>query len=254
MTGASGKALSRLGAGETVFALWLSLGSPQLAELAAELDADAIVFDLQHGCWDRPGLSAAIALAMRGATPLVRVAANRPDLIGQALDLGAGGVIVPLVDSAEEAAAAVAAAHYPPFGCRSGGGMRPLADFDGYLAASRHGTLVSVMIETREALRNIAAIAAVPGVDLVFIGPGDLALALAEDADMTLERAIGLVLAACDGAGKACGIFTGSAEAARERAGQGFRFVVASDDIRLAREGLREALAAARATGSAVAS
>jgi 2-keto-3-deoxy-L-rhamnonate aldolase RhmA len=243
MTLAGNRALDRLRGGKAIRALWLSLGSPALAEIAAEQAPDAIVFDLQHGLWDVASLHSGIAFAARTSTPLVRVAANRADAIGQALDAGAAGVIVPLVESAGEAAAAVAAAHYPPRGIRSGGAMRPLADFPAYLAATREKLLVSVMIETRAGLDHAAAIAAVPGVDLIFIGTGDLGLALAGEPADALETAVGTIRAVAEAAGTPCGVFTGTAEAARDRIAQGFHFVVADDDIRLARGGFQRSLA-----------
>lgn len=234
-------ALARLRAGTGVASVWLSLGAPAVAEIAAESAPHAIVFDGQHGLWERTSLFTALGVAARTSTPLVRVAANVPHIIGEALDSGAQGVIVPLVESAAEAAAAVAASHYPPHGIRSGGGVRPLAAMGAYVAACETQILVAVMIETRAGLENAAAIAATPGVDLVFIGPGDLALALGPDAD--LEAAIQAILTACKAAGTPCGLFTPSAEAARDRLAQGFTFVVAEDDIRLARGGIARSLA-----------
>ncbi len=244
MTGTfSNKALGRLRAGQGVACVWLSLGSVALAEISAESAPDAIVFDGQHGLWDRASLHAAIAAA-GDCTPLVRTQTNGVAAIGEALDYGAQGVIVPLVETAEEAAAAVAAAHYPPHGIRSGGGLRPLRAMGDYVAACTTEILVSVMIETRAGLANAAAIAATPGIDMVFIGPGDLALQLGPDAD--LERAIQQILAACKAAGVPCGLFTPTADAARDRLRQGFAFVVADDDIRLARSGIARSVATVR--------
>ncbi len=236
-------ALARMRSGEGVACVWLSLGSTALAEIAAESTPGAIVFDGQHGLWERASLHAAIAAA-GASTPLVRVQANSIAAIGEALDYGAQGVIVPLVDTAEQAAAAVAAAQYPPHGGRSGGGLRPLGAMAPYVAACTTQILVSVMIETREGLANAAAIAATPGLDMVFIGPGDLALQLGPDAD--LEAAIQAILAACRAVAVPCGVFTTTAEAARERMAQGFQFVVAEDDIRLARGGIARSLAIAQ--------
>ena len=234
-------ALARLRADQPVRAIWLTLGSLPLAEIAAESAPDAIVFDCQHGCWGETELAAAIAAAAP-ATPLVRVAANLPHLIGHALDAGAMGVIVPLVESAGAAAAAVAAAHFPPRGNRSGGGHRPLRAFADYVAAAATDTLVAVMIETRAGLDDAVAIVATPGVDLVFIGPGDLALAIGREA---LEAAIAAIAAAAARARVPCGLFTATTDAAR-RIAEGFAFVIAADDINLTRAGFAEALAHAR--------
>ena len=235
------RALERLRAGEALGCVWLSLGAPALAEIAAEHAPDTIVFDGQHGLWDKTALRSAFGIAAVASTPLVRVAANIAHIIGEALDAGAQGVIVPLVESAAEAAAAVRSAHYPPHGNRSGGGVRPLADFAAYSAACARNILVAVMIETQAGLDNAAEIAATPGVDMVFIGPGDLGLAVGADA---LEPAIQSILATCRVQAMPCGIFTGSAENARRRVAQGFQFVVIEDDIRLVRGGISRALAA----------
>src|SRR5216684_8952141 len=162
--------------GGSAAGLWLVSGSPSVAELAAEARPDALIFDRQHGLWDSGPLHAAIGVTAALATPLVRVAENSPIAIGSALDAGALGVIVPLIETAEQARAAVAAARFPPAGLRSGGGVRPLRDFKSYVAAAKDETLVAVMIETRLGVENAAAIAGVPGVDMVFIGTGDLAL------------------------------------------------------------------------------
>lgn len=236
-------ALGLLRGGKPVRVVWLSLGSVALAEIASEGAPDAIVLDCQHGGWDGAGLAAAIAVAAP-ATPLVRVAANLPHLIGDALDAGAKGVIVPLVESAAAAASAVAAAHFPPRGMRSGGGHRALRAFADYVALAATETMVAVMIETRAGLDNAAAIAATPGVDLVFIGPGDLATSIGRDA---LEPAIAAVLTAARAAGTPCGLFTSSADGPR-RIAQGFAFVIAADDISLARDGFAQALTHARGT------
>ena len=230
---------SRWRAGEATAGLWLSLGTPVAVELAAECSPDVIVLDAQHGLWDRVSLE--WALGMTGACAgLVRVARNRPELIGQALDAGAAGVIVPLVNTPEEAAQAVAAAHYPPRGHRSGGGIRPLRDMAGYIARCGQATVVCAMVETAEGLANAAAIAATCGVDMVFIGPGDLGLSLGDTGD-GLEAAVTRIREVCAAAGVPCGIFTGSPAAARARVREGFRLVIVGDDISLLRSGFSAA-------------
>ncbi len=238
--------LAALRQGKAVDCIWLSLGSVALAEIAAETRPGAVVFDGQHGLWERGTLHAAIAAVAPVATPLVRVQANSVAAIGEALDYGAQGVIVPLVESGEAAAAAVAAAHYPPHGVRSGGGLRPLGAMPAYVAAAAANILVAVMIETRAGLDHAEAIVATPGLDMVFIGPGDMALGLGADAAAGLEPAMQRVLDLCRARGLPCGLFTTSAEAAAARLAQGFRFVVADDDIRLARLGFARSLATSR--------
>src|SRR5690606_36158327 len=122
----------KLRSGDTIGSLWLLLGSTAVAELAADAAPDSVILDLQHGLWDRATLENAIGLISPKSVPVVRVAENSPFAISTALDAGALGVVVPLVESAEEAAAAVASAKFPPAGRRSAGGVRPLKDFKTY--------------------------------------------------------------------------------------------------------------------------
>jgi kynurenine formamidase/2-keto-3-deoxy-L-rhamnonate aldolase RhmA len=174
---------------------------------------------------------------------LVRVEDMSATAIGRALDAGAEGIIVPLVETAEQARAAVSACHYPPKGTRSGGGVRPLADFVAYRQAADEAVAVGVMIETAEGLANAGAIAAVEDVDLVFIGTGDLALSLGTfpKPERRHEDAVQAVLAACRYAEKPCGVFTGGAEAAAKRRRQGFAMTVVANDIDAVQAALRAA-------------
>jgi 2-keto-3-deoxy-L-rhamnonate aldolase RhmA len=238
--------------GGSVACVWLSVGSPVLAEFAAEAGALAVVIDLQHGLWERGSAEAAIGHIRKTAVALVRVAENRPHAIGEALDAGALGVIVPVVETAAEARLAIAAAKYPPMGIRSAGGIRPLRDFAAYVAAANREILVAVMIETARGLENIDEIVKVEGVDLIFIGPGDLALSLGEFpvAAAKLAAAIDRILATCKASGVPCGIFTGTAEDAGRRLGQGFQFVTACNDISLNREGMKQAFTQLQGGGS----
>jgi 2-dehydro-3-deoxyglucarate aldolase/4-hydroxy-2-oxoheptanedioate aldolase len=163
------------------------------------------------------------------------------------LDAGAAGVIVPLVETAEEAARAVGLSRYPPAGRRSAGGVRPLTAFGAY-HRSAADTLVAVMIETAAGVSAAAAIAAVPGVDAVFIGTGDLALSLGcAPGDAAHAAACASVLAACQAARMPCGAFTVSAADAAARRAQGYRLVVLENDIGLAVTGFGAAVQAWRA-------
>src|ERR1043166_4789957 len=137
----------RLHAGETISTLWCDLGCVAAAEVMAEARPDAIIFDLQHGLWDRVSLFSAFAAIRGKSEPIVRLAANNPTLIGEALDLGAAGIIVPLVETAEEAKAVVTAAKFPPDGNRSAGGARPMLDFGAYAKMANDSLMVGVMIE-----------------------------------------------------------------------------------------------------------
>jgi kynurenine formamidase/2-keto-3-deoxy-L-rhamnonate aldolase RhmA len=222
-------------------ALWMSLGSAPLVELAAwAAQADAVIIDMQHGLWDRATLEHALGVIPTEVSALVRVAENSPPAIGQALDAGAEGVIVPLVESDSEAAAAVAAARFPPTGKRSGGGVRPLAgDFGAYCALANQRTVVGVMIETERGVYNATAIARTPGVDFVLIGTGDLSLSLAASS-LSVDEACRGILAACRGANIPCAIYTGTAEQAVARAREGYALVTVANDIGVAGQGFTD--------------
>jgi len=241
----------RIDRGDRLGVIWLSLGSVAIAEMAGRARPDAIVLDLQHGLWDRRDLEAAIGVVPPEVPVLARVAENSPFAIGQALDAGAEGVIVPLVDTGKQAARAVKAARYPPHGVRSGGGGRPLADFPAYHAAAERGIVVAVMIETAKGVRNAEKIAATEGVDLVFIGTGDLALSLGTfpAIDERHEEACRAVTSACRAHWTPCGMFTTSPEAAARRRDEGYRLVVIADDISLVGRGFGAAAAAFAAVG-----
>ena len=223
----------RLDCGQCIGVAWLALGSVALCEAAARAQPGAIVLDLQHGLWDRLSMEAAIGLVPPHTPVLVRVAENSALAIGTALDAGAEGVIVPLVETAKQARAAVKACRYPPEGERSGGGVRPLANFAAYVESANRNIVVAVMIETAKGLRNARKIAAVEGVDLVFIGTGDLALSIGTfpHADARHDQACADILAACKAEWTLCGTFTTSVEAARARRRQGFRMVVTANDM-----------------------
>jgi 4-hydroxy-2-oxoheptanedioate aldolase len=235
----------RLDAGGTAaIGLWASIPSALTAEAAALAGPDYLVADQQHGALDPATLMAMLtAIAGAGVPPLVRVARNEPFAIGQALDLGATGVIVPMVESGEEAARAVAACRYAPEGIRSFGALRAGAD---------EPPLCLVMIETRRGLENAAEIAATPGLDGVYIGPSDLALSLGLQPTIRLEHppvleALAVVHAACADAGVIAGVHCLAAEdvpAQTER----FAMVTAGGDTLLLQGAVAHALRVARGT------
>lgn len=235
----------RIGQSEPIGLFWMSLGSPAVVELAAQAKPDAIVIDAQHGLWDRNSIEHAIGIASKTAPVLVRVAENSANAIGQALDAGAEGVIVPLIETDEEAVAAVAAARFPPEGVRSGGGVRPLGrDFGAYYMNAMQHTIVGVMIETLRGVRQAAAIANTPGIDFVLIGTGDLAVSLNgfPRVDSRHTDACNTIMQACKAAGIPCGIFTGDADAAIARRNDGYPIVVVANDIEVVAGGFAKAM------------
>lgn len=217
---------------------WVVLDAPVATERLAGCGYDYLVLDGQHGLLGYSGmLSGLIAIDAAGAVGLVRVEANAPTPISRALDAGATGVIVPLVNSAEEAAAAVAAARYPPVGIRSYGPVRSSLRIGPTPDAANEDTLVLAMVETPLGLANVEAIAATPGLDGIYIGPSDLTLAVggafpfdpavAEQFDQALTR----IRVACEASGIAAGIHTDSGGVAASRLAAGFTFVSVSSDL-----------------------
>ena len=233
----------RLDAGGTAaIGLWASIPSALTAEAAALAGPDYVVCDQQHGALD-PATLMAMLTAIAGAVvpPLVRVARNEPFAIGQALDLGAEGVIVPMVESAEEAAAAVAACRYAPEGIRSFGALR---------AGAGERPLCLVMIETRAGLEHAAAIAATPGLDGIYVGPSDLALSLGLQPTLRLEHppvleALATVHAACADAGIVAGVHCLAAEDVAEQR-ERFAMLTAGGDAMHLQAALAAALRTAR--------
>jgi 4-hydroxy-2-oxoheptanedioate aldolase len=159
---------------------WLSIAHSFSAEIMARQGFDALCIDLQHGTVETSHVLPMLqAISQTDTVPFVRVSWNDPAAIMRALDLGAYGIIVPLVNTAEEAAKAVAACRYMPTGMRSSGPVRAMHyGGDGYQAGADDEILVMAMIETQEGLANLDEICATPGLDAVYIGPADLSYAL----------------------------------------------------------------------------
>jgi 4-hydroxy-2-oxoheptanedioate aldolase len=159
---------------------WLSVSHGFTAEVMARQGFDSLVVDMQHGTTDMNDVWPMLqAISQTDTVPVVRVPWNDPPTIMKALDLGAYCIIVPLINTGEDAAKAVAACRYPPVGIRSSGPVRAVhyggAD---YLAKANDEIVVMAMIETKEGLANLDAICKTPGLDAVYIGPSDLAFAL----------------------------------------------------------------------------
>src|SRR5471030_3027552 len=173
-------ALAKWRRGEPSVGAWLSLGNVHTAELIANAGFDWLVIDMQHGLIPYADMLRMLpAISTTETTPLVRVSGNNLPEINKALDAGAMGVIVPLVNTAEEAAAAVSACRYPPDGTRSFGPTRAaLYGGRGYATEANGQIACIVMIETQAGLDNLDAIVSTPGVSGVYVGPADLALAL----------------------------------------------------------------------------
>jgi 2-keto-3-deoxy-L-rhamnonate aldolase RhmA len=230
----------RLAKGLPTVGQWISLPSPSIVELLSSYSMDWVTIDTEHGGIDRERLEDMMR-AMRGApvTPLARVTANDPALIKQALDRGAFGVVVPMVSSADEARAAVAAAKYPPDGLRGVAGTRVSrygADLVEYLKVWNNEVLVVCQIETLEGLEKVDQIAAVPGVDVLFIGPNDLSASLnvfRQFDHVEYKNAVDRIRKAAERHGKATGYMAASADEVLQRIDEGMRFIATGTDARL---------------------
>ena len=172
----------KLLAGEAAIGCFMGLGSPNVAELLTRAGLDWLVIETEHNNLDTAQIEHILmAVQGSGAMPIVRVASAQQVYIQRALDTGAMGVLVPMVRTVEEAEAIVAATRFPPVGRRSFGPLRAShysLDNADYLGRANDNMLVALIVETREMLDNLEEIAAVPGIDVLFLGPFDLCLAL----------------------------------------------------------------------------
>jgi 4-hydroxy-2-oxoheptanedioate aldolase len=248
-----GRLRRTLAAGEPAFGAWVMIPSPLIAEALAVADYDYVCIDCQHGFAALDGLWPLVqVMARTDTTVLVRVPGHDWAFIGKALDAGASGVIVPMVESAETAAMLASACRYPPAGTRSRGGGRAALVGGPSLADENAESLCLVMIETVTGLAAAKDIAAVPGVDGVYIGPSDLAVSLGVDpagvmTDPTHLAAVAQVQAACAAQGKVAAIHTTGPADARVRVQAGFNMCTISTDVGLLRAGAAAHLTAARA-------
>jgi 4-hydroxy-2-oxoheptanedioate aldolase len=223
------------------FGIWQTLGNSFVAEMFGKFGFEWVIVDMQHGSIDWHDLGPVIqGIELGGSCALVRVEANTPSLIMRALDLGAAGVIVPMISSADEARRASEAVHYPPKGNRSFGPTRSYYMLD----AERPPPACILMIETRAGLDGVEAIAATPGVDGLFLGPVDLALDLGLPLSLQMHAA---VLAAVDRMVAACtaaGVLSGSTSMGKDNAQdlikRGVQLLSLGSDIGYLKKGAQE--------------
>lgn len=215
---------------------WLSIGHTMTAEAMGSIGFDYLCVDMQHGTADySQAFSMLQTLRSSTSALLARVPWNEPGIIGRTLDAGAAGVIVPMVNSVEEAEAAVAACRYPPDGARSWGPIRPGRIYDGYSPASANAGVACIpMIETAQAVAALDDILQVPGIDAVYVGPADLSISYgqppASDNDGPFAEALTRIVAACEANGVIPGVHT-SPQFAQARREQGFRMITVASDL-----------------------
>lgn len=228
---------------------FLNLGSAAAVEIAAEVGFDWLLIDLEHGSGALADLrSMLLACRKSSSAPIVRIRSVDPDTVKFVMDSGAAGVMFPFVSTAKEARRAVECMKYPPQGSRGVAGIIRATDYGRkwkeYFAEANDRSLVVVQIETAAAVEAAAEIAAVEGVDVLFVGPLDLSVNLGCPGDFTpphFVAALQQVIAACQAHGKACGILSRPDFVAQHRQ-LGFHFLALGSDSGAVVSGLNETL------------
>lgn len=231
----------RLRGSELLLGMWVASGSAYNTEICAASGIDALVIDAEHGPNDLLTVLAQLqAVAAHPVEALVRLPSGDPVLIKQLLDAGARNLVVPMVESAEQARSAVAATRYPPEGIRGVGGAFARASnwgrTPGYLQSAADTLTLTVQVESAAGLQVLGEIAAVDGVSAVFLGPADLAASMGHLGQPThpevvaaIEKAIGTITEA----GTTACVNAFDVQLARRYAGAGARFVVVGADVSL---------------------
>lgn len=242
--------------GRPSFGTWLSLGDLYATRVLARMGWDWLTLDIEHSAidWSQAAMIFA-AVADAGCVPLARVPRGTHDYIKRVLDAGAWGIVVPMVNTVEEAKIAIAAAKYPPTGNRSlGGGMHAI-NFDTnsaeYYRRANDEILVVLQTESPTGVRNAPEIYALPGVDAIFVGPVDLRANMrapdgTEATDAEFEATLQEIVDIGRRTGTPTGMHTMEADAALRRAAQGMQFIAIGSDLRLMTQKALETLHAVR--------
>lgn len=240
----------RLATGQPSIGSWLSLPSPESAEYVSKLGLDWLVVDTEHNPIDIRSLAQMFtAIAASPTAPMVRIPWNSPETFKRVLDAGAWGIVVPMVNSREEAEQAVRATRYHPLGARSVGGGRHVLSFDttakDYYRHANDELLLVLQIEHIAGVEHADEILSVPGVDACFIGPNDLGASMGiglgvglEDDNPRIVEAIAHVRETCVRHGVAPGIHCSNAAAVNRRIEEGFLFCAMASELRYMLGGL----------------
>jgi 2-keto-3-deoxy-L-rhamnonate aldolase RhmA len=240
--------------GDRLVGGWVSIGHPAVAEFTADAGPDFVVVDTEHGELGIGDVADAIRgiEAAGGAVPLARVPAADPVPIKRVLDAGAGGVMVPRVDTVADAELIVDATTYPPAGVRGTAGARTSRygpDLPEHVEDADDALTRIVQIETERAVDEAGEIAAVEGIDALFVGPADLSTALDVPLDYDAEpfrAAVERVVGAADSAGVPTGIFVTDPDRMADWLDLGFDFAVVGYDAAFLRSGTEELVGAFR--------
>jgi len=234
----------RLKRDEQTYGSWVTIESPMCTELLSTLGFDYFVFDTEHSPLDIYKVQTLMqAMRDQGTTPIVRPWWNDIVAIKRALDIGAYGVLVPWINSKEEAELAVKATQYAPEGLR-GCGPRRASLFDPeYYETVADEIIVICQIETKKAVENIEDIVSVEGVDVSYIGPADLSASyghLNNHSHPEVQKAIDKVYDATKAAGKAAGVHLGSGKTIKDRMEKGYNFITIGNDLIYLKNGVND--------------
>ena len=243
-----------LKAGKPQVGTWLSLGSVYAARLMARVGFPWLTVDIEHSPidWSEAALMFG-AIADAGCVPLARVPRGDHDLIKRVLDGGAFGIVVPMVNTVEEAKTAIAAAKYPPVGNRSIGGGLHAMNFDAtagdYFKYANDEILVILQTESPQGVENAEEIYSLPGVDAIFVGPNDLKFQMrdADGNDPTpdeFEATLGRVLAAGKKVGTPVGLHLQTVEDVEKRIAEGWQFIALGSELRMMVAGAQQFVSA----------
>ena len=233
--------------------------STGIGRLAAEAGAEYVIYDMEHTGWSIETIRGLMATTRAAnAIPMVRVPATEYHLISRPLDVGAMGIMVPMVESAEQAQKLVTSAKYPPRGRRGAAFGVAHDDYTGgdiiaKMQSANDEIMLIAQIETEHGLANVDAIAAVDGIDVLWIGHFDLTNFMGIPGQFTSDAyldAVKQVVAACEKHGKVAGIMVADAATGKAMLEQGFRAVAYSGDLWIYQQALREGLAALREAAS----
>ncbi|WP_193178358.1 HpcH/HpaI aldolase family protein [Oricola nitratireducens] len=248
----------RLAAGETVYTVWSSAPDLGLIEYFSAGPFGAITLDMQHGAHDVDSvLRGLVPVIGGGKAAVVRVPLGRFDMASRALDMGADAVIAPMINTIEDAVAFRDAMKFPPVGQRSWGptralSLRGIAGGSDYLNTANVRTVSMAMIETREAFAIAADIAALEGIDALFVGPSDFSIAWSGGAAVDpalpdMQDAVASIAGIAKSAGKHAGIFATDMAMVPRYVEMGYRFIALGAEAGIVAEGQKAILAAAGA-------
>lgn len=242
-----------IASGRTLFGAWLSSGAPSTAEALGCSGLDFLVVDMEHSPIDTPqAIEILRAIAGTPASPVTRVPWNDAVMVKRALDAGAQTLLFPFVQNAQEAAQAVAATRYPPDGIRGAAGIHRASRYGtipGYFKVAASELCVAVQVETVAALDHLEAIAKVPGVDSIFVGPGDLSASMGLLGDMAhadVQAKLKHAAAECKRLGKPSGIIGPNPDMVARFVEYGYTWVAIGSDVGMMMSRAQEWLAKAK--------